>query len=404
MQTDTSTGADMGVSIKRASERPVPAVAGPRTRRRTRGRRGYLYRRKSSAFWWYAVGYRGRTLRGSTAETDKKEAKNVLDSKVEELNAANAGYTIVAGPESKRVTVDQRLDWLVSDYVLRNVRSLPQVKSHLRPIREFFGILKVVELTEDDIDQYIRQRHAAKVAPATINRGLQLLGQALAPFLAKHRLPIPKIRKLPEDNAREGFAERTEFEAIVVSLPADLQDFARWAYYTGWRPGEIKSLGWADVEREARVIRLSWRSSKTKKARRMTLEGELWAIIQRRWAARVITGENGSQTLSDLVFHRGGRAVGDFRKAWRTARTAAGAPERHFYDFRRSGLRNMVRAGVDPAVAMKISGHRTRSTFDRYNIVSDDDIREAMAKTSAYLKLLPAEQTVLPLSRATDLR
>ena len=119
----------------------------------------------------------------------------------------------------------------------------------------------------------------------------------------------------------------------------------------------------------------------------MTLDDHMWPIIERRWAARIVTWSDGSQTLSDLVFHREGRHVSDFRKAWRTACQAAGSPpDRHLYDFRRSGLRNMVRAGVDPAVAMMISGHRARATFDRYNIVSDDDIREAMAKTSAYLK------------------
>ena len=74
------------------------------------------------------------------------------------------------------------------------------------------------------------------------------------------------------------------------------------------------------------------------------------------------------------------REITAFTKAWKTACIAAGCPGRIPHDLRRTAIRNMVRRSIPDAVAMKLAGHKTRSVFDRYNVVSDSDLRTAASQ------------------------
>ncbi len=67
-----------------------------------------------------------------------------------------------------------------------------------------------------------------------------------------------------------------------------------------------------------------------------------------------------------------------FRRACKRAEVAG----IWFHDLRRSFITNARRRGILESVVMRMSGHRTRAVFERYNVVSEDDLRDAVRRLS----------------------
>ncbi len=385
---------------------------------------GTLYRKPRSPFWHMQYYLRGKRFRESTKERSQEKALKVLRRRLKEVGADQIGAKKFVGPRGERVTVSEILDALVTDLEVREKLS-PQAKSKLAPVREVLGRMPAMQVDDDLIRSYIRVRllgasnvaaekskgiqyqialaliRAKRLRPvsnATVNREMGYLSQAynLKTKMVGQSPTIPKL----DERIREGFYERAEFELILQHLPEDLRDFARWGYLTGWRKGEISSLRWNELNMETRQLRLRAQFSKNGESRIVPLMGELWEIIQRRWEARCFKGESGEIIMSPLVFFRlkgrgvpeSGAAVKEFRKTWKVACDAAEKPDALFHDFRRTAVRNMIRAGVDRKVAMMISGHKTESVFNRYNITDERDLEEAIRKTDAYVSQLPKER------------
>lgn len=157
-------------------------------------------------------------------------------------------------------------------------------------------------------------------------------------------------------------------------------------YRSVWRLGEMKTLEWRDVDLGGEVVHLRPEISKNKDGRLLPLSGEMLEIIERAHSMR--------RPDCPFVFHRDGEPIGDFRKSWSTACKAAGLHPIVVHDLRRTAVRNMVRAGIGDRVAMALSGHKTRSVFDRYNIVSEADLVAATERLQAHLQAQPSRSKV----------
>lgn len=152
-------------------------------------------------------------------------------------------------PAHERLQPSTLLEDLEENYKLRGLKSIATTLSHLIPLKLHFRGCKAIEVDFRAVSKYTQVRLTAKKSDATVNRELELLRRALN--LGHQRgllLTVPKIELLPENNTRTGFFERAESEALVVALPVYLQDFCRFAYITGMRLGEIKSLRLVDVD------------------------------------------------------------------------------------------------------------------------------------------------------------
>jgi integrase len=337
---------------------------------------GRVYLRGTT--YWVRYFLRGNEFRESAKTGDEKEAAKFLRQRTRETGADLLGARKFVTPANLRLTVADLVAALRAHFELAGKLS-PQNKSELSRVEADFGNVRASALTGEAVDKYIQVRIGDGDAPATINRRMSFLKRAFRLAIRRGTLnTVPAFTHLMENNARKGFFSDPDFRKVHATLPANLQDYCLFAFLTAWRKGEVSSLTWADVHDG--VIRLSAENSKNGEGRSIAVAGELVAILERRKAARLVGGD----TLTNLVFHRDGQPIVEFRKAWRSACKRAGFPNAIFHDLRRSGVRQLIRSGCSQTVAMRISGHKTDAMFRRYNITDETDLRDAMLAVEKY--------------------
>src|SRR4051812_18222992 len=333
---------------------------------------------KRGEAWWIAFYVDGREQRESAKTKDEAAAQKYLRRKLKEVHAheLDPAKPFLSQRDRKR-TVSDLMDALKADFEIRGKWN-PQIRTNMEHVRSAFDGIRATGLSAEQVDGYIQRRLSEGAAKASINRVTQLLKQAYG--IAE--LPAPRIRRLDEsDNVRRGFFTEPGVRRVISNLPQELADFTMFAWLTGMRKGEIASLCWEDFDGDC--IRLRAEDAKNGTARLIPLEGELVELIERRSSARQFNVDS-LVRMSELIFHRGGGPIREFRKSWATACRLAGV-RRLFHDLRRSACRNMVVAGVAQVTAMQLSGHRTDSMFRRYAIVAENDMRAALRMTQNHL-------------------
>ncbi len=355
--------------------------------------RGSVYKR--GAVWWIKWYRDGRPFRESSGSARKTDAQGLLARR---LGDVSRGAPV--SPKYDRLTFDDAAKAVVNDYRSNGKRSIDGLERRLRKhLTPFFSGRRMVSIGTADIREFIakrkadvivskRQRESAggvtgrPVSNAEINRELAILKRAFSLAVKDGSLlHRPHVPKLAENNVRRGFFEPEQFTAVLSRLPEPLRPVIEFAYITGWRiPSEVLKLEWRQIDFTGDgQVRLDAGTTKNGDGRVFPMTERLRVLLQEQ---RDYTDAFGREKgrICRWVFHRDGERVKSLRKAFGTACVSAGCPGRIPHDFRRTAVRNLVRAGIPEVVAMTMTGHKTRSVFDRYNIVSDGDLRDAAQK------------------------
>jgi integrase len=335
---------------------------------------GSIYQPVRSPFYWLKYYRNGFPVRESTKTSNVKKAERLLQRRLGEI-----GTGTFAGPQVERVRVVELAESFLRDYRTNGRKSLDDAEARWgQHLKKHFGQLRAVEVSSDVVSKYIESRLEGGAANATVNRELAALRRMFRLGLRATPpkvLRVPFIPKLAERNVRVGFLEDSQYE----KLKAECAKVGMWllallevGYIYGWRIGELLAMRVSQVDVVSGVIRLEPGTTKNDDGREVQMTDRVRHLLR-----ECVRGKS----AVDHVFTRtDGTPVRDFRDQWRRVCADVGLPHLLFHDLRRTAARNLRRAGVAEGVIMKIGGWKTRCVFERYAIVSQSDIRDAMAK------------------------
>ena len=219
----------------------------------------------------------------------------------------------------------------------------------------------------------------------------------------------PRFPRLKENPPRTGFLTDENFARLAAACAKEglwLRAMLEVARSYGWRIAELQNLHVKQVDLFARTIRLEPGSTKNEDGREVAMTDAIFTLL-----TECVQGKSGD----DYVFtRRNGKRIADFRGTWHKVCCATRLGMMHcmscgqpvagnhcetcrlpwrqnqlryrgllWHDLRRTAVRNLVRSGISEKIAMTVTGHRTRSVFDRYAIIAASDLREAALKMQA---------------------
>jgi integrase len=348
-------------------------------------RTGYVYKDSSGA-WIARITYTdGAGVRRSLKRSalSKTEARRKLDKLRRQFE--DHGQRLVDGERKTfaEVAKDYAKTKLVpAHYVgekkVGGFRSLVSPKIHLRVLVKHFGQKRLRLITHADIEIFKRlrfetpTRHGGERQVASVNREMALLNTIFnwsvrQGWLLKNPFQSgPSLITKSDETSRSRTLTYEEEERLLASCTgrrAHLQPIIVVAIDTGLRRNEILTLAWRNVDFAARRITVTAFNAKTNRVRMCGMTDRVFDELAELWDEVCKPDE--------LVF-----GVSSIKRSFASACKEAGLSDVHFHDLRHCFCTRAIAAGLPAAEVLRISGHATLSSMNRYLNPGEDAVQK----------------------------
>ena len=328
---------------------------------------GYNVQKADSKNYWIEYYLEGKRTRERIGRS-----KQAAENRLREVQTAKAEGRNIRKNKNSLITLGNLRDWYLDLSEVKQRRSFSSIKKCLRICVDGIGDIPVSQLTQNRLELFrkkrlteISERKGRPVKPSTVNRDVANLRAMLNKALDHSKIEsnlIGRIKQLEENNVRERVLSPEEFETLYLHCPASLKGLVLIAYYLPMRQAEIMNLTWQEIDLKTGFIRLGGERTKNKTGRVIPLHPRIVDFFKS--FPRPIHG--------GYIFGQSRRFN---RKAFNKAVEAAGINDFTFHDLRHCAINNLRLAGNDHYTIKQASGHKTDIAFQRYNLVTEEEIK-----------------------------
>jgi integrase len=318
----------------------------------------------SKNYWieYYLVGKRTRERIGMS--------KQAAENRLREVKTAKAEGRHINKNKNDAITLGQLRDWYLDLSEVKQKRSYSDISFCVSIVVKQIGENTTASQLElKHIEDFRKHRLRANskrgraTKPATINRNVANFRAMLHRAVDYGELeinPIGRIKQLEENNIRERVLSQNEFNKLLSNCNGDIKGFVLIAYYLPMRQEEITNLTWGEIDFKHGFIRLGVNRTKNKTVRSIPMHPKIIDYFQ-----SLPRPLKGGFIFSKRCFNR---------RAYDKAVEVSCLGDFTFHDLRHCAVNNLRLAGNDHFAIKKISGHKTDSAFQRYNLVREEEM------------------------------